>query len=151
VPQTQLNALCAQFGERLAIVACPCNQFGNQENVNGEEIYSSLMHIRPGNGYTPNFPLAKRLEVNGAGAHDLFKFLRFALPERSDTGFAAEADAPIGVQKSALKVGWTPSNPTDIVWNFEKFLLDCQGKPIRRYSPKFETIKLTDEISALLG
>lgn len=88
--------------------------------------------------------------MNGAGAHDVFKFLRFALPMRSDTGFAVEADEPMGVQKSGLKIVWTPSNPTDIVWNFEKFLLDKQGNPIKRFSPKFETIKLDAEIKALL-
>lgn len=146
----QLNALKAKFGDELAVVACPCNQFGLQENVGGEEIYQSLKHIRPGSGYEPTFNLAKKLEVNGANAHPLFKFLRLALPERSDTGPAAEAEEPIGVQKSGLKILWTPSNPTDIVWNFEKFLVDRSGLPFKRYSPKFETIKLEDEIAALL-
>lgn len=131
-------------------MAAPCNQFGNQENVSGEEIYSSLAHIRPGKGFVPAFALAQKLEVNGAGAHPLFAWLRFALPARSDTGFAAEAEAPIGVQKSALKISWTPSNPTDIVWNFEKFLIDPRGVPFKRFSPKFETIRLADEIEQLL-
>lgn len=139
------------FRDRLAIVACPCNQFGNQENVSGEEIYSSLAHVRPGNGYVPSFALAKKLEVNGAGAHELFRWLRFALPQRSDTGFAREAEEPMGVQNNALKIVWTPSNPSDIVWNFEKFLIDQQGIPVRRFSQKFETIKLADEIRALIG
>ena len=132
-------------------MACPCNQFGNQENVSGEEIYSSLKHVRPGEGYEPAFPIAQKLEVNGAGAHPLFKWLRFELPMRSDTGFAVEAEEPMGVQKNALKVIWTPSNPTDIVWNFEKFLLDKEGTPVKRFSQKFETIKLADEIAPLLA
>jgi len=119
--------------------------------VNGEEIYASLKHIRPGEGYEPTFPLAKKLEVNGENAHPLFKWLRFSLPTRSDTGFEVEAEAPMGVQKNALKVIWSPSNPTDIVWNFEKFLLDKEGAPIKRFSPKFETIKLADEIAALVN
>ena len=45
---------------------------------------------------------------------------------------------------------WTPSNPTDIVWNFEKFLVAKSGEPHKRYSPKFETIRLEDDIRALL-
>ena len=132
------------------MVACSCNQFGMQENVNGEEVYQSLKYIRPGDGYEPAFPLATKLEVNGSGAHPLFKFLRFALPDRSDTGHAFEAENPIGIQKSGLKVLWTPSNPTDIVWNFEKFLVDKSGAPHKRYSPKFETSRLEDDIRALL-
>lgn len=134
------------------MVACPCNQFGNQENVKGEEIYASLKHVRPGDGYEPKgFGLAQRLDVNGAGAHPLFQFLRFALPERSDTGFASELESPMGVQKDGKKIVWTPSNPTDIVWNFEKFLVDGSGVPFKRFSPKFETIKLEEEIRTLLN
>lgn len=138
------------FGEKLAVLACPCNQFGLQENLKGEEIYMSLKHVRPGDGYEPSFALANKLDVNGSDAHPLFKFLRFALPERSDTGFSVEADQPIGIQKSGMKILWTPSNPTDIVWNFEKFLVDTSGVPYKRFSPMFETIKLEDEIRELL-
>jgi len=132
------------------VVACPSNQFGQQENLKGEEIYKSLKHVRPGEGFEPNFGLAQKLEVNGADAHPLFKFLRFALPTRSDTGYAFEADNPLGVQKDGKKILWTPSNPTDIVWNFEKFLVDCSGVPFKRYSQKFETIRLEHEIRTLL-
>lgn len=131
-------------------MACPCNQFGNQENVNGEEIYASLKHIRPGEGYEPTFPLAKKLEVNGENAHPLFKWLRFSLPTRSDTGFEVEAEAPMGVQKNALKVIWSPSNPTDIVWNFEKFLLDKDGKAVQRYHRYYLVDDIADDIDALM-
>jgi len=132
------------------VIACPCNQFGNQENLSGDEILDSLKFIRPGNNYEPKFPVASKLEVNGAAAHPLFKCLRLALPLRSDTGPAAEAEEPMGVQKSAVKIQWTPSNPTDIVWNFEKFLVDRQGVPYKRFSSKFVTADLEKEISALL-
>lgn len=146
----QLNSLQSTFGDTLAVVACPCNQFGQQENLKGEEIYQSLKHVRPGNDYEPNFGLAEKLEVNGTNAHPLFKFLRTALPVRSDTGFAFEADNPLGVQKDSKKIVWTPSNPSDIVWNFEKFIVDQTGVPFKRYSQKFETIRLEHEIRTLI-
>jgi glutathione peroxidase-family protein len=37
------------------------------------------------------------------------------------------------------------------VWNFEKFLVDGSGVPFKRFSPKFETIKLEEEIRTLLN
>ena len=133
------------------MIGCPCNQFGFQENVKGEEIYSSLANVRPGGGFVPAFPLTQKLDVNGADSHPLWLWLRMALPERSDTGFAKEAAEPMGVQKSGLKIVWSPSNPTDVVWNFEKFLFDSDGYPVKRLSQKFETIALADEISKLIG
>ena len=35
------------------ILAFPTNQFGHQENSNGQEIINSLKHVRPGNGFEP--------------------------------------------------------------------------------------------------
>ena len=34
-------------------MAFPTNQFGHQENSNGQEILNSLKYVRPGNGYEP--------------------------------------------------------------------------------------------------
>ena len=45
--------LCDLFPGRLAVLAFPCNQFGQQENCEGEEILRSLQHVRPGGGFTP--------------------------------------------------------------------------------------------------
>ena len=36
-----------------AILCFPCNQFGHQENSNGDEIMNALKHVRPGNGFKP--------------------------------------------------------------------------------------------------
>ena len=35
------------------ILGFPTNQFGHQENSNGQEILNSLKHVRPGNGFIP--------------------------------------------------------------------------------------------------
>ena len=118
-----MNTLQKQFGDRLAVIGCPCNQFGHQENLKGEEIYSSLKHVRPGDGFEPTFPLARKLEVNGAESHPLMHHLRMALPVRSDTGFEIEAESPMGVQQLGRldnRAVWSPTNPTDVVWNFAR-------------------------------
>ncbi len=41
-------------------------------------------------------------------------------------------------------------NRTDIMWNFEKFLIGKDGVPAKRYSKNFETINIKDDIEKLL-
>ena len=43
-----LNCLNSQV-----ILAFPTNQFGHQENCDGQEILNSLRHVRPGKGFEP--------------------------------------------------------------------------------------------------
>jgi len=61
----------------LEIIAVPCNQFGLQEpGETEEEIMNGLKYVRPGKGYTPNFPLTKKIDVNGEKQDELFSFLK---------------------------------------------------------------------------
>ena len=41
---------------------------------------------------------------------------------------------------------WNPVTRTDIVWNFEKFLIGPNGEPIRRYSRKYPAINIAEDI-----
>ena len=83
----------------------PCNQFGGQEPGTDEEILEFAT-----SKYGVEFPMFSKIEVNGDGASDLYKWLRHQQPGAGDT------DA--------------------ITWNFEKFLVDRAGKVVARYSPK---------------
>jgi glutathione peroxidase len=104
----------------LVIVGFPCNQFGGQEPGSASEIGAFCQRH-----YGVSFPLAQKVEVNGANAHPLFVYLTQALP---------------GVLGSQ-----------GIKWNFTKFLLDRNGKPIRRYAPLVNPATLTKDIDALLS
>ena len=75
--------------------------------------------------YGVSFPMSEKVEVNGQSAHPLFAYLSKALP-----GF-------FGTR--AIK------------WNFTKFLLDREGKPIRRYGSKSTPEKIAKDIATLLG
>jgi len=88
-------------GKGLVVLGLPCNQFGAQEPGSEAEIkqFCSL-------NYDVSFPLTAKIEVNGAGAHPLYTWLR------GETGGA------------------------DIQWNFEKFLIGKDGRIVKRYSPK---------------
>lgn len=74
--------------------------------------------------YDVTFPVFAKVEVNGAGADPLFRALKEAAP---------------GVLGSRA-----------IKWNFTKFLVDRQGRPVRRYAPNVRPEALAADIEALL-
>lgn len=116
--------------------------FFKQENATNDEILQSLKYVRPGNGYVPNFPVFEKCEVNGANAHPLFVFLKEALPFPHDD--------TVSLMTNPQCIIWSPVCRNDIAWNFEKFLIGRDGVPFKRYSRRFETIKIQDDIEKLL-
>jgi len=107
------------------IAGFPCNQFELQEPGKNHEILNGIQYVRPGNGYKPaeNVHIYGKLEVNGKNAHPMYKFLKSACP-------------PTGEHLGILKrFYWDDIKPTDIVWNFEKFIIDRQGRPRYRFHP----------------
>lgn len=116
-----LEALYSDYGDRgFVILGFPCNQFGEQEPGSAAEIaqFCSLT-------YDVTFPIFAKVEVNGAGADPIYKYLRSAAP------------AVFGTE--------------DIPWNFTKFLLGRGGEPIRRYAPAEEPDSMRPAIEAALA
>jgi glutathione peroxidase len=73
--------------------------------------------------YGVSFPMFSKVDVNGENTHELFKYLK------SETkGLLGES----------------------VKWNFTKFLVDKEGKVIRRYAPTVEPMAIEDDILALL-
>ncbi|HWA01243.1 MAG TPA: glutathione peroxidase [Caulobacterales bacterium] len=100
-----LEKLHRKYGERgFEVLGFPCNQFGKQEPGNADEIKNFCSTT-----YDVTFPLFAKINVNGAGAHPLYKFL-----ERAKRGFLGS---------------------TSIKWNFTKFLVARDGKVLARYAP----------------
>ena len=161
-----MNALAAKHGDRIVILGFPCNQFGDQTNVNNEEFLNFLRYVRPGKGFElhPTVTLFEKTDVNGASAAPVFKWmkgeLRFPSGGVEDTqGHGiADSEALILPHESGMNVQgkeasvalWTPVCRSDIAWNFEKFLFDGEGRPVKRYSRFFPTSAIEDDLSALL-
>lgn len=74
--------------------------------------------------YGVTFPLFSKIEVNGDGTHPLYQFLKKKLPG-------------------------TGSKP-DIEWNFAKFLIDRDGKPVERFNPRTKPEDTAASIEKLL-
>lgn len=102
------------------ILAFPCNQFGAQEPGSAEEIarFCSLT-------YGVTFPVMQKIEVNGAHADPLYRWLK--------------------KQKSGLL------GSEAIKWNFTKFLIDTRGQVVERYAPQTAPETLRADIIRLLA
>ena len=102
----------------LVIIGFPCDQFAHQEPGTDEEIAE---FCRLNHGVT--FPLMSKIEVNGDGAHPIYKYLK------SETK---------GLLGSAIK------------WNFTKFLISRDGTVIKRYAPTVTPEKMEKDIQEML-
>ncbi len=115
-----LQELYAKYRDRgFELLAFPCDQFGHQEPGSDEEI-KQFCELN----YSVEFPLFSKVEVNGEGAHPLYKFLRS--------------------QKSGLL-------SDSIKWNFTKFLIDKQGKVVERYAPMTPPERIASDIERQLA
>ncbi len=121
---TALEKLYQSYASRgLEIAGFPANNFGGQEPGTDEEIQSFCS-----TKYDVTFPMFSKVSVKGADQHPLYKALVEAQPV---------ATLPEGSDFKAKLAGYgiTFDNPTDVAWNFEKFLLDRHGNVIARFSP----------------
>ena len=102
----ELQALHKKYAKRgLAVLGFPCNQFGRQEPGSSEEIQAFCKQ-----NYGVEFDMFEKVEVNGDGACDLYKYL--------------------------TKLDTKPQGAGKISWNFEKFLLGRDGEVVARFGPR---------------
>ena len=101
------------------ILGFPCNQFGHQEPGDAGAIRDFCSEK-----YDVTFPLFAKIDVNGANAHPLCKYLKHAAP---------------GVLGSEA-----------IKWNFTKFLIDRDGNVVRRYASAEKPGKIEKDVVAML-
>ncbi|MCW2761072.1 MAG: glutathione peroxidase [Marmoricola sp.] len=67
-----LENLHSEYAEQgLVVLGFPCNQFGNQDPGNNEEIGAFCQQ-----NYGVSFPMFEKVDVNGDEAHPLYRWLR---------------------------------------------------------------------------
>jgi glutathione peroxidase len=102
-----------------AVLGFPCNQFGHQEPAN-ETVIQEFCSLNFG----VTFPLFAKIDVNGPGAHPLFRHL------------------------SSRRRGFLGTRA--IKWNFTKFLVDRTGAARHRFGPRRRPTDIEPEIVKLL-
>jgi glutathione peroxidase len=115
-----LEAIYRKFRDRgFEILGFPCDQFGHQEPGSDSEIHQFCVK-----NFGVTFPLFSKIEVNGAGTHPVFGFLK------------SEKKGLLGTE--------------GIKWNFTKFLVNREGEVIKRFAPTDKPEDLVGAIEALL-
>lgn len=97
-----LQLLSDKYHENLTVIGVPCNQFGNQEPGDSNDI-QSFCEIN----YGVSFPITEKVDVKGSEQHPLYHWLTKKKKN--------------GVKDSKVK------------WNFQKYLIDPDGKLIDYY------------------
>ena len=105
------------------ILDFPCNQFLNQAPGTNEEI-AQFCQLRFGT----RFKTFAKIDVNGKNAEPLFEFLKKEVSEEIKNKDANTFKEKLG-KLGNIVLG------NDIKWNFTKFLIDKNGKVIKRFSP----------------
>jgi glutathione peroxidase len=98
-----------------SVLAFPCNQFGKQEPGSDEEI---LEFAR--SKFGAEFPIFSKIEVNGDGTCDLYRFLKAGQPDEEGN--------------------------EDIAWNFTKFLVGRDGQVLKRFGPVATPEQIAEEL-----
>jgi len=101
------------------VLGFPCNQFGAQESGTNEEIQAFCDLT-----FNVSFKMFDKIEVNGANASPLFKYLKH------------ESPGILGTE--AVK------------WNFTKFLVNKDGQVVKRFAPKDGKSAIESELQKII-
>lgn len=137
-----LQALYEKYSDAgFVILDFPCNQFGAQAPGTIEEIHQFCT-----DHYSVTFPQFDKIEVNGKDASPLYQYLKrmqmyngfdMTDPEQQKTYDALPNKSEV---KSTL----------DIRWNFTKFLIDREGRVVKRFEPKEKIDDIEQAVKNLL-
>lgn len=119
-----LEALYKKYqGRGLIVVGFPANDFGSQEPGTDEEILNFCT-----TSFGVTFPMFSKIEANGDGRHPMYE----ALIEKQPT---ATFEPDSGFKEKLAQHGIVPASESDILWNFEKFVVDRKGDVVGRFAP----------------
>jgi glutathione peroxidase len=138
-----LEALYKQYREQgLEIIGFPSNQFGEQEPGTNDEVQQFCQL-----NFGVTFPLFAKTDVREETAHPLFRFLTEAAPFQ---GF--DTKTPGGKRMNDFLKAKMPERMQDnsVKWNFTKFLVDREGRVVKRYESTVAPEEMKADIEALL-
>jgi glutathione peroxidase len=111
----------AKRGLGLEILGFPANDFAGQEPGTEEQIASFCS-----TNYGVQFPMFSKIAVKGSAQHPLYRQLTASKPQAVGEG---------GMREKLKGYGIDTGKPGEVLWNFEKFLLDRNGVVVERFSP----------------
>jgi len=110
-------------GQGLTIAGFPANDFKAQEPGTNDEIQSFCKL-----NYGVSFPLFGKIAVSGPQKHALYKALTDAKPK-------ATSVSKFSFREKLTSLGIETNPEPEILWNFEKFIVNRKGEVVRRFAP----------------
>lgn len=107
----------------LVVAGFPADDFAHQEPGTNAEIQEFCS-----TNFGVQFPLFEKITVVGPAKHELYRALTAALP-------VAESTAEVPFREKLKGYGMTPNPEPEVLWNFEKFLIDRHGTVVNRFAP----------------
>lgn len=107
----------------LQVLGFPCNDFAGQEPGSADEIQDFCT-----SRFSVQFPMFEKLNINSAPRHPLYVHLIAAQAE-------ATPPANSDLREKLAEHKLLPKQATDVLWNFEKFLVDRNGQVVQRFAP----------------
>ncbi|MGL6125023.1 MAG: glutathione peroxidase [Metamycoplasmataceae bacterium] len=119
----------------LVILGFPCTQFMNQELETDEEVKNFCTLT-----YNVTFEMFSRIDVKGEKQSPLYKFLTKEMPHENC------------IYKFLMKFKKLQKKfkSDDVMWNFEKFLINKEGKVVKRFASTKKPEKIEKYIKNLL-
>ena len=136
-----LETLYEKYHDKgLEILDFPCDQFGHQAPGSNDEIHNFCT-----SKYQTKFDQFAKIEVNGENEIPLYTHLKHEQPKEEIKGLKNKM-----AMKAIAKISSTYKHPSDIVWNFTKFLVDKNGQVIKRYDPTFNPLDIEEDIKKII-
>jgi glutathione peroxidase len=115
-----LESLYRKYKDKdFVVLGFPCNQFRRQEPDSEENIRAFCDEH-----YFVTFPLFAKIDVNGANAHPLYRYLK------------SEKKGLLGRKA--------------IAWNFTKFLVGKDGRVLRRYGSRRKPEDIDKDVARIV-
>src|SRR3546814_9928278 len=117
-----LEKIYAEYRDRgFVVLGFPANDFAGQEPGSNDEIATFCRST-----YGVDFPMFAKVVATGDGRHPLYSALISAQPKAVASGES--------MREKLKGYGITPTAATEVLWNFEKFLIGRDGKGDAHFS-----------------
>lgn len=139
----ELEALYEKYhAQGFEILDFPCNQFGQQAPGSIAEIHQFCTA-----NFNIQFPQFDKIDVNGKNESPLYTYLK---SQKSFGGFNLKDKLGSLLDGMLRKQDVDYDKKPSIKWNFTKFLIDQQGRVIKRYEPTDSMEKVGKDIEQML-
>ncbi len=105
---------------KFAVLGFPANDFAGQEPGSNAEIQQFCT-----TNFGVKFPMYSKIGVTGTQKHPLYRALTEAIPDTEDR---TRMEAMLRSYKME------PTAKPEVLWNFEKFLVNRKGQVVRRFA-----------------